>query len=50
MRTREIVLSVEALGSLADDEDVKAVLREVWVELKQMEKEEMKSSYIKVGA
>ncbi len=50
MNTRSIVLSVEALGTLADDEDVKVILREVWIELKQMEKEEMIASLEKVGA
>ena len=39
MRIRDILLSVEALGKLSDDEDVKVVLREVWVELKMMEAE-----------
>ncbi len=39
MTTREIVLSVEALGTLAEDEDVKVILREVWAELKLMELE-----------
>ena len=40
MEIREIVLSVEALGSLTVDEDVKVILREVWIELKQMEQEQ----------
>jgi len=36
---RNIVLSVEALGQLADEDDVKVILREVWVELKTVEQE-----------
>ena len=43
MTIRQIVLSVEVLGNLSDDEDVKVILREVWTELKIMERESLRS-------
>ena len=39
MNVRVVIQSLEALGSLADDEDVKVILRETWEELKLVEKE-----------
>ena len=42
MDIRNVLLSVEALGKLSDDEDVIEVLREAWVELRQMEVEVLK--------
>ncbi len=42
MNIRSVVLSVEALGALSDDDDVKVILREVWVELKMVEVESNK--------
>ncbi len=42
MDIRNILLSVEALGKLSDDEDVIEVLRDTWVELRQMEVEVLK--------
>ena len=39
MKIRDIVLNVEFLGKIADNDDVKEVLRDVWVELKAIEAE-----------
>ncbi len=39
MNVRTVIQSLEALGQLADDEDVQVILRETWAELKLVEKE-----------
>jgi hypothetical protein len=39
VNVRTVIQSIEALGQLADDEDVQTVLRETWAELKDIEKE-----------
>lgn len=45
VQVREILLSVEALGNLSCNEDVKVILRDVWVELKTVEAEAMAASW-----
>ncbi len=39
MNVRSVLLSVEAMGKLSNDEDVIVILREVWMELKAVERE-----------